>query len=121
MLAVVKMPRIEVRIRGQVPQRLLRCLKLEFGKNLRIKQEEDEKTVDFFSTDIFKEAKKTMSPDVYVKIYRENRDLTQQDLGKLLGVSKAFVCDIEKDRRPISKKMAKKLAEIFEVSPARFI
>jgi DNA-binding XRE family transcriptional regulator len=121
MLAVVKTPRIEVRIRGQVPQKLLRCLKSEFGNKLHIKPDEDDQVVNFFKTDIYKETKKTMSSGVYVKIYRENRDLTQQDLGKLLGVSKAFICDVEKDRRAISKQMAKKLSEFFVVSVERFL
>jgi hypothetical protein len=38
-----------------------------------------------------------------------------------ISASKAFVCDMEHDRRAISKDMAKKLASLFDISVARFI
>ena len=48
--------------------------------------------------------------------------MTQATLGKLLGgIPKQFVSNMENGIRPISKKMALKLAEIFETSVAKFI
>ena len=120
MLAVVKTPRIDIRIKGKMPQRLLRCLKTEFGNKLYIKEDEEE-YVDFFKTDIYREIKKEMTPGTYVRIYRENNDLTQEELGKEVGVSKSFICDIEHNRRAISKKMAKKFSKLFKISVDRFI
>ena len=121
MLAVVKTRRINVRAQGHLPPRLLRCLRSEFGRKLRITDDEDEQSVDFFETDFYKNTKKTMSPGTYVQIYRENHCMTQQELGEKTGVAKAFICDIEHNRRAISKEMAKKLAHIFNVSVERFI
>ena len=119
MLAVVKMPRIDIKIRGDIPRKVLKLLKDEYGSKLHLK--EDQEYVDFFETSIYKKAKKTMIPGTYVRIYRENHGLTQPDLGGKLGISKAYMCDIEKGRRSISKVMAKKLSNLFSVSVSHFI
>ena len=42
-------------------------------------------------------------------------------LAKKLGTSKQFISDMENDRKPISRKTAKELAALFDVSVARFI
>jgi DNA-binding XRE family transcriptional regulator len=122
MLAVVKTPHINVRIQGRrLPSRLLRCLRTEYGPKLRIKDEKDAASADFFETDFYKEAKKEMTPGTYLRIYRENHNMTQGELGDKIRASKSFVCDMEHDRRAISKEMAKKLAALFNISVARFI
>jgi DNA-binding XRE family transcriptional regulator len=121
MLAVVKTPHINVRIQGQLSSRLMRCLRSEYGNKLRIEDEKDDALVDLFETDFYKEAKKRMTPGTYLRIYRENHQMTQEELGDKIGASKAFVCDMEHNRRAISKDMAKKLASLFDISVARFI
>lgn len=121
MLAVVKTPRIDVRIEGDVPPRLLRLLKTEYGPELKLADDGENETVDFFKTDFYRKTKKQMTPGTYVKIYRENHGMTQERLGEKLGVSKSFICDVEHDRRSISKEMAKKLSSIFRISADRFI
>jgi DNA-binding XRE family transcriptional regulator len=47
--------------------------------------------------------------------------MTQDELGVKIGASKSYVCDMEHDRRNISKEMAKKLALLFNISVIRFI
>jgi DNA-binding XRE family transcriptional regulator len=121
MLAVVKTPHINVRILGRLPSRLLRCLRSEYGSKLRIEDEKNDALLNFFETDFYKTAKKKMTPGTYLRIYRENHRKTQEELGDKIGASKAFVCDMEHDRRAISKKTAKKLASIFNISVERFI
>jgi DNA-binding XRE family transcriptional regulator len=121
MLAVVKTPHINVRIQGRLPSRLLRCLRAEYGSKLRIEDEKDDELVDFFETDFYKDIKKEMTPGTYLRIYRQNHNMTQDELGEKIGASKSFVCDMEHDRRAISKEMAKKLASLFNISVARFI
>jgi DNA-binding XRE family transcriptional regulator len=121
MLAVVRTPRINVRIAGRLPPRLLRCLKTEFGTKLKLTEDDDNQTVDFFKTDFYQEMKKEMTPGAYVRIYRENHEMSQEQLGQKVGASKSFICDIEKDRRAISKEMAKKLSGVFNISVSRFI
>ena len=63
------------------------------------------------------------TPGEAMRLYRENRRMTQGDLARLLGkgVSRQRVSDQENGRRAISRRMAKRLAEIFSTSPARFI
>lgn len=77
--------------------------------------------VDFFFTPVANEISEKMNPGEYIKIYRSNKQMTQAELGRKLGVSNAFVCDLEKNRRDVSKEMAKKLARLFGTSTDRFL
>ena len=47
--------------------------------------------------------------------------MTQPKLAKKLRTSKQFISDMENERKPISKRMAKELANLVDVSVARFI
>ncbi len=59
MLAVVKTPHTDIKIKGFVPKTVITVLKGEFGKALKIKHEKgDEEFVDLFDTDIYKRFKK---------------------------------------------------------------
>jgi DNA-binding XRE family transcriptional regulator len=122
MQAVVKTPRIEVKIKGDIPPKLLSVLKEEFGEDFHLSGDREEEVVDIFETDWYRKVKaKTTSGD-NLRIYRENRGLTQAELGALLGgVPRQHVSNMERGMRPISIKTARKLAEVFEVSPAKFI
>ncbi|MBF0433328.1 MAG: helix-turn-helix transcriptional regulator [Fibrobacteria bacterium] len=122
MLAVVKTPHTDIKIKGFVSNKVLAVLKGEFGKALKIKREKsDEELVDLFETNLYKSFKKRITPGDYVKTYRENLELTQAALGERVDMTRAYICDLEKNRRPISKEMAKKLAKIFGVSVSCFI
>ncbi len=60
MLAVVKTPRTDMRIEGDVPPRLLRLLKTEYGRELKLAEKNDE-SVDFFETDFYRKMKSGMT------------------------------------------------------------
>ena len=47
---------------------------------------------------------------------RTSMDLTQAQMGKLFGVSKTMVCDIEKGRQSVSPKLAYKIARKAQLS-----
>lgn len=51
---------------------------------------------------------------------RECRELTQIEFGKLLGVGKAYVCDIEKGRKRVTVHQAVKFANILGLSKLLF-
>lgn len=51
--------------------------------------------------------------------YRE--DMTQAQLAKKLGIGQNFLSNLENDKKPISRKMADKLAEFFDVSYKMFL
>lgn len=78
--------------------------------------------IDIFETDWYRTIKAAMTPGDNLRIYRENLGLTQAELGKYLGgVPRQHISNMEHGRRPISLKMARKLAEVLKVSPEKFI
>lgn len=122
MQAVVKTPRIEVNIKGEIPLKLIAALEEEFGDSLLLAEESDEEVVDVFATDWYREVKSKTTPGDNLKIYRENHGLTQVRLGEILGgIPRQHVSNMERGIRPVSMKTARKLARIFKVSPAKFI
>jgi len=122
MLAVVKTPHTNLRIKGFIPRPVLKVLRTEYGKSLEIKSDkDDEELVDFFDTDIYKDFKKRMKPGDYVKMYRENLGLTQVALGEKIEMSRAYICDVEHGRRSISKEIAKKFSKLFKISASHLI
>ena len=122
MLAVVKTPHTNLRIKGFIPRPVLKVLRTEYGKSLEIESDkDDEELVDFFDTDFYKDFKKRMKPGDYVKIYRENLGLTQAALGEKVGMSRAYIFDVEHGRRAISKEIAKKFSKLFKISASHLI
>jgi DNA-binding XRE family transcriptional regulator len=122
MLAVVKTPRTSIRIKGKISNKLMEVLVSEYGKDVQLTRDPDDELVDVFQTDWYKNIKKTMTPGTYMKIYRENRKMTQTELGKILGgLPRQHISNMENGVRPISKKVAMKLAKAFEVSVEKFI
>lgn len=66
--------------------------------------------------------KAKLSPGKNLRIYRQNKGMTQKELGGLLGgVPRQHISNMEKGTRSISKKVALKLAEIFIVTVEKFI
>ena len=122
MLAVVKTPRINLKIEGQIPDWIMVGLKKEFGKDVKISNNKPEEFVRIVDTRWYKDVKKTMTPGVVIKTYRENYNLTQEQLGKKLGgLPRQHISGMENGSRGISKAMAKRISEIFEISIERLI
>jgi plasmid maintenance system antidote protein VapI len=82
---------------------------------------DDDELVVFEETDLARKIDVRMTPGKYLKNLREANGLTQQDIADKTGHRPAYVSDMENDRRAISRKTARKLAEMFKVSPALFI
>ena len=122
MQAVVKTPHIELKIKGEISPKLISVLDEEFGPELMLEDKQEDETVNIFETDWYAQIKSKMSPGENLKIYRENRGLTQGQLGELLdGVPRQHISNMERGVRSISKKTARKLAQIFKASPGKFI
>jgi DNA-binding XRE family transcriptional regulator len=122
MLAVVKTPLIRIHIKGQIPKQIMTVLKKQYGDKMKLTKEDDDELVDVFQTDWYKRVKKGLTPGKNLKIYRQNLEMTQEQLGAKLGdIPKQFISNMENGIRPISKKTALKLAKIFKVSVAKFI
>ena len=122
MLVVIKTLRIDLRARGQISSRLLDVLVKEFGTAIRITPERDDGEVNVFQTEWFKAIKRDLTPGKYLRVFRENKGITQAALGKLLGgVPAQHISNMERGSRSISKKAALQLSKVFDVSVDKFI
>jgi DNA-binding XRE family transcriptional regulator len=122
MLAVVKTPRTNIKMRGFIPAPVLRALRSEFGNSLTVTADkEDSELENVFDSVEYKEFKKRISPADYIRTYRKNAGLTQTALAEKLNVSRAYICDIEHSRRTISKQFAKQAANFFKISVEHLI
>jgi DNA-binding XRE family transcriptional regulator len=122
MQAVVKTPHINIKIKGTIPHRILSVLQDEYGQRVKITPDNNEERINVFETEWYKSIKEKMTPGENLKIYRQNKKMTQTELGiKLGGVPKQHISNIENGTREISKNMAIKLAKEFDVSVEKFI
>ena len=128
MLAVVNQPRTQgteaasFRIEGKVPKFVVMFLKSAFNKALKVEvsDDEDDEAVPFEQTEWYKDIKASMTAGVTVKADRGLRGWTQKVLAQKLGISVQNLSEIERDVRPVSRKMAAKLAEVFDTDPAAY-
>ena len=122
MLAVVKTPLTKIRIQGRISNRLLDVLVQEYGEDVQITRDSDDEKVEVFQTDWYKRIKKKLTPGTYMKVFRQNKGMTQAQLGQALGgLPRQHISNMENGSRPISKKIALRLAELFDVSVEKFI
>lgn len=122
MQAVVKTPHIEILINGDIPEKLISVLNEEYGGQVRLSEDNSDELIDVFETDWYRSVRSGMTPGDNLRIYRENHGLTQTRLGEMLGgVPRQHVSNMEREVRSISLKTARRLAEIFQVSPEKFI
>jgi antitoxin component HigA of HigAB toxin-antitoxin module len=119
MQALVKTPRTDIRIRGEIPARILDALRNEYGHDLKIYDDEEE-YVEVRETEWYRNL--TVTPGEVMRVYRENHNLTQAQLGEKLGKTpRQIVSNMERGKRAISLTTAKKLAVIFNVPASRFL
>src|SRR4030042_4972060 len=122
MLAVVKTPRTRIEIKGHIPKRIMQALREQYGAKVQLLPEKDDEKIDIFETEWYKRIKAKTTPGDNLRIYRQNSGITLQRVGELLdGMPRQHVSNMEKGIRPISKKVALKLAAIFKVSVEKFI
>ena len=62
-----------------------------------------------------------MSPAKVLRGFRGRDDMKQSELAERLGIAQTRVSEMESGKRPISVKMAKQLAEIFDTSYKAFL
>ena len=110
-----------MRIEGDIPSRILDVLRSEYGGKLKIYEGEDE-YVELTETDWYKETKSKTTPGEAMRIYRDNQQLTQTQLGGKLGnLPRQIISNMERGKRSISLATAKKLSVIFNVPASRFL
>ena len=117
MLAVVKTPRIDLRIEGEIPARVIAVLRDEYD-DLRVW--DDDETVPVKETRWYKEIRESATPGEILRAHREIAQMTQVELGKRAGISRQNISNLELGRRPISQTVAKRLADILGCRPDEF-
>ena len=125
MQAVVKRPRtkkILFEVKGNIPSNMLRYLKHNYGNTLEIIDEKKDEYVDIFESNWYKERKSKMTPGKVLRIYRENANLTQNELGERIGItSRQYISDLENGRRGISKELAKKISTVLKIQISKLL
>lgn len=104
---------------GDIPEKIITMLKEVYGKKVTVT---DDEYVNIKDTGWYKNIKLKITPGETVSFYRKMHKMTQKELGeKLENFSKQNVSEMERNIRPISKKAAKQLAELFNISIDRLI
>lgn len=119
MQVVVKKPHI--RVEGEVTGNLVEYLRREFGE-IEVIENEDDELIEVVDSDWYRSIRATTSPGENMRVYRELHDLTQEELGRELGrFTRQNISNMENGHKPISKAVAKRLAELFDVSVEKFV
>jgi plasmid maintenance system antidote protein VapI len=113
-------PGVILRFRPRTPSRIIRRIEQEYKEYLLDSDNYNELVV-WNDTNLARTIDARMTPGKYLKNLREATGMTQQDIADKTGHRPAYVSDMENDRRAISRMTARKLAEVFHVSPAVFI
>ncbi len=125
MQAVVKTHHIKIIIEAKtIPIKLANFLKKEYGTQYRVltnKEDNDGNPLIAKNTKWYKDIKNKITPADSLKIYRQNKGLSQSQLAKKLGVLPSNISEMERGKRGISKEMAKNLSNLFETSIDKFI
>jgi DNA-binding XRE family transcriptional regulator len=85
------------------------------GQTVRWLDEEGERLLSV------KEAFPDMSPAKVLRGFRGRDNMTQLELAEKLGIHQNRVSEMESGKRPVSVKMAKQLAAIFDTSYKAFL
>jgi DNA-binding XRE family transcriptional regulator len=122
LFATVKTDRIWVQVRGIIPESLLHVLRREFSFRLRVRSEIGERMRNVLDSPLYRQEPREMTPGDWIKLFRQNAGFTQAELGRRLGgVGRQNVCGMERDRRPIGRRMAVRLGRVFGASTSKFI
>lgn len=122
MQVVAKTPRIDIKMTGDIPERVILFLEEEYGVSLRQITGDDEEAVNALETDWYLRTMKSMTPGKALRIYRENAGLTQAALGeKIGGAPRQHISGMENGKRTIGKENAKKLAAVLGVDYRVFL
>ena len=122
MQVAVKTPRIELEMKGDIPERVILFLEEEYGVSLRQSADDGEEVVNVLETDWYKRTMAAMTPGKALRIYRENAGLTQTALGERMGgIPRQHISNMENGKRPIGKENAKRLAAALHVDYRVFL
>ena len=119
MQVVVKKPRI--RLVGEINSELVRYLRDTYG-DVEVIEDEEEELVEITKSDWYRGIRGEITPGENIRLYRELHRMSQAELGEKLGrLSRQNISNMENGQRGISKNLAKRLSELFDVSVEKFL
>ena len=117
MSVLVKMPHMEVEIRGKGYQKVIDVLKSAF-EGVVIS---DESAVNLKETDWYKEMNESWTPAKEIRANRNKLQITQELLGEKIGKKRQYISDIENGRRGVTIAVAKELGKVFKSDYHNFL
>jgi len=119
MQVVVKKPHI--RVEGEISPELIEYLQMKYG-DVEVIENEDEELVEVTKSNWYKNIRSKTTSGENVRIYRKLHNLTQEELGKKIGsFYRQNISNMECGHKAISKSVAIRLAELFDVSVEKFL
>ncbi len=116
----VKTPHTRIDMSGDIPEEIIAVLKQLYGKKVSVS--DGDESIDVKDSDWYRNMESDITPGETVAFYRKMYKMTQKELGAKLGnFSKQNISEIERNIRPVSKKAAKQLADIFGIALDRLI
>jgi DNA-binding XRE family transcriptional regulator len=100
---------VEFTISGDIPVFYLDLTRRLFPAT--VVEKNDDPLMDVRDCDWYKDAKESITPGYNLRLMRQLRKMTQQELADKLGISKQQISNMEKGRSPIGKKMAMRLGK----------
>ncbi len=82
---------------------------------------QDDELINWKDTEFFKETVGEDTPAMRLKTCRKADGLTQTELANLLGISQSHVSEMEKNKRPIGLKMAKRIGKVLNIGYKVFL
>jgi len=122
MLAVVKMPHIELSLGGEPKgiEEVLDFLRSRYVVEVlapQVDDKEDEETVDIHDTDFWRE---NATPGRILAGYRHKHELTQEQLAEKSGIHHVVISAYENSKRRITHRAAVRLAKALDEDLATF-
>jgi DNA-binding XRE family transcriptional regulator len=120
--ASVRTRDVHVEIFGVIPGELLEVLRREYQHRLLLRVLSLDPMRDVMQEPLYLREPLTPGPADNLRFYRGAKGITQAQLARVLGgIPRQNVSEMERGLRPIGKRMARKLAEVFGTSPVRFL
>ena len=118
-VAVKMRPTLRIELKRTTPRKILHDMYRRYSRY--IVNDDDDQLIEWKKTDLHKEIAKKLKPGDYLRHLRQAARWTLRELGEKIETSPQRVYDFETGQRAISKKAAKKFAELFKVNAGLFI
>jgi DNA-binding XRE family transcriptional regulator len=112
---------VEFTITGNAPAFYIDLTRRLFKVEETKSTDDSEGRTNIRDWDWFKEEESKTTPGEVLRSLRTMRGIRQAALAKKIGVQPQQISDMEKDRTPIGKKMAKKIGEALNINWKHFL